>query len=78
MTSTSSASWPDSIVPESTRSFLQKFFTLLDADSQEQADAYGELFTEDAAYLVSGVAEIEGRKGKSCVTSLDWNVQTED
>ena len=64
MASTSSAPWPDSIVPEATRSFLQKFLRLLDADSQEQAHAYGELFTEDAAYLVSGIAEIEGRKGK--------------
>ncbi len=64
ISSTSSAPWPDSIVPESTQYFLQKFFKLLDADSQDKAGAYGELFTEDAVYLVSGIAEISGREGK--------------
>lgn len=61
---TSSSPWPGSIVPDQTQKFLQRFFTLLDADDASKAEDYGRLFAEDASYYVSGISEIQGRKGK--------------
>lgn len=63
-TNETSSPWPGSIVPEQTQKFLQRFFTLLDADDASKAEDYGQLFSEDASYYVSGISEIQGRKGK--------------
>ncbi|EXJ66807.1 uncharacterized protein A1O5_10002 [Cladophialophora psammophila CBS 110553] len=71
-TTNGTISWPDSVVPERTRKFLQKFFKLLDADSEEFAEAYGGLFAEDAVYIMSQIPAIKGRKAIAEQRAWGW------
>ena len=54
--------WPDSTVPDSHQEILERFFTLIDSETEEGARAFGELFAVDG-HFVQGRVEFHGRQG---------------
>lgn len=69
MSSNASSRWQNTIIPKDIEMFLDGFWTLLDATEEEKVGEYSSLFTEDAVYSVSGIAEIQGRQCKPPIFS---------